>query len=78
MLTRRPMTYHISQQRIDALWNDSVEDRNDNMENAGELHYMLTDVLARYNPSKGTKAKIRKDIVSVLEAIIEEVLASSK
>lgn len=58
---------YITQERRDALFNDSLEDTNDAMESAGELNYMITGLLKRYIDHKGLKYDTINDIIGALE-----------
>jgi hypothetical protein len=58
---------YISKERISALWNDSITDRNSNVETAGELNYWLTDTIVTYLTHKGLTYQTCNDIVGALD-----------
>jgi hypothetical protein len=63
---------YIKQTRRDALWNASVDDRNDKIMTAGELNYFITYLLDEYIQNHGLTYQHINDIIGALEGAKSE------
>lgn len=63
---------YIDYERRKALRNDSIVDRNDKMESAGELNYQLTLLCIDYMEHKGLSYQTCNDIVGALDNCKDE------
>lgn len=59
---------YIKQSRRDALFNDSVKDRDDRIKTPGELNFMLTELIKDYVKMKKLSYQTINDIVGALES----------
>lgn len=63
---------YILDTRRDALYNDSLEDFDDSIKDAGELNYIITNVLITYMRTHGKSYKIFNDISGAMTESLAE------
>jgi hypothetical protein len=58
---------YISQERRKALFNESPDDDDYRIHNAGELNYMITYIIKEYVHQQGEKYQVYNDVIGALE-----------
>ncbi len=63
---------YVNKGRKDALFNDNLDDFNDNRENSGELNYMITTYLIEYVQRHGLCYQTLNDISGAMTECLAE------
>jgi hypothetical protein len=65
---------YIKAERRKAIWSESLTDYDNNLQNAGELNYFITDYIVQYLETHGLSYQTCNDIVGALECCKQEFI----